>query len=224
MSLLDDSATILKRADEAIKQRMIREKVAHCLVAYGLPPRCFVAEEQEDVLVKKISEVWNLSNIKWRTPFAERLERDFISHHDEHKERTLLSLDCRTLKKGDAYGWLKLISEGMKNDTLNKPILLIENVDQIPDGDRNIYDDSQYVENILVRSWKNEHINIGDFCLDRREMTIILTCSSDNHARLGNACHDCSYAWAGEFDEWLEKHTEIATKMAEKEFAKFFNL
>ena len=30
--------------------------------------------------------------------------------------------------------------------------------------------------------------------------------------------HDCSYAWAGEFDEWLEKHTEIATKMAEKEF------
>ena len=71
MSLLDDSATILKRADEAIKKRMIREKVAHCLVAYGLPPRCFVAEEQEDVLAKKISEVWNLSNIKWRTPFAE---------------------------------------------------------------------------------------------------------------------------------------------------------
>jgi hypothetical protein len=49
-------------------------------------------------------------------------------------------------------------------------------------------------------------------------MTIILTCSSDNHARLGNACHDCSYAWAGEFDEWLEKHTETATKMVEKEF------
>lgn len=218
MSLLDDSATILKHADEAIKQRMIREKVAHCLVAYGLPPRCFVAEEQEGVLVKKISEVWNLSNIKWRTPFAERLERDFISHHDEHKERTLLSLDCRTLKKGDAYGWLKLISEGMKNDTLNKPILVIENVDQIPDVDRRIYDDPQYVENILVRSWKNEHINIGDFYLDRREMTIILTCSSDNHARLGNACHDCSYAWAGEFDEWLEKHTETATKMVEKEF------
>ena len=66
--------------------------------------------------------------------------------------------------------------------------------------------------------WKNELINIGDFYLDRREMTIILTCSSNNHARLGNACHDCSYAWAGEFDEWLEKHTETATKMVEIEF------
>ena len=218
MSLLDDSATILKSADEAIKQRMIREKVAHCLVAYGLPPRCFVAEEQVDILAKKISEVWNLSNIKWRTPFAERLERDFISHHDEHKERTLLSLDCRTLKKGDAYGWLKLISEGMKNDTLNKPILVIENVDQIPDGDRRIYDDPQYVENILVRSWKNELINIGDFYLDRRNISVILTCSPDNQTRLGNACRECSYPWCGEFEEWLEKYTKIATEMLEKEF------
>jgi hypothetical protein len=69
-----------------------------------------------------------------------------------------------------------------------------------------------------VRSWKNEHINIGDFYLDRREMTIILTCSPDNQTLLANACRECSYAWAGEFDEWLEKHTEIATKKAEKEF------
>jgi hypothetical protein len=106
----------------------------------------------------------------------------------------------------------------MKNDTLNKPILVIENVDQIPDGDRSVYDDPQYIEDILVRSWKNELINIGDFYLDRREMTIILTCSPDNQTLLANACRECSYAWAGEFDEWLEKHTEIATKKAEKEF------
>ena len=195
----------------------VPERIADFLVRYKAV-RCFVAEEQVDILAKKISEVWNLSNIKWRTPFAERLERDFISHHDEHKERTLLSLDCRTLKKGDAYGWLKLISEGMKNDTLNEPILVIENVDQIPDGDRNIYDDPQYVENILVRSWKNEHINIGDFYLDRREISIILTCSPDNQTRLGNACRECSFPWCGDFEEWLKKYTEIKTKMVEKEF------
>jgi hypothetical protein len=106
----------------------------------------------------------------------------------------------------------------MKNGTLNKPILVIENVDQIPDGDRNIYDDPQYVENILVRSWKNELINIGDFYLDRREISVILTCSANNQTRLGNACRECSYPWCGDFEEWLEKYTKTATEMVEKEF------
>ena len=215
MSILDDSDTIFKSVDEAIKRRMIREKVAHYLVAYGLPPRCFVAEEQVDILKKKISEAWNLSNIKWRTPFSERIERDVISKHNEHKERTLLSVDCRTLCKGDAYGWLKAISEGMQNGSLNKPILVIENVDQIPDGDRSVYDDPQYIENILVRSWKNELINIGDFYLNRPEMSIILTCSPDNQTMLSNACRECSYNWGGEFEEWLAQSTEDASKMVQ---------
>ena len=208
---------------EAVKLDKTRRHIARFLVPYKAV-RYFVAEEQIDILAKKISEVWNLSNIKWRTPFAERLERDFISHHDEHKERTLLSLDCRTLKKGDAYGWLKLISEGMKNDTLNKPILVIENVDQIPDGDRRIYDDPQYVENILVRSWKNELINIGDFYLDRREISVIVTCSPDNQTLLGNACRECSFPWCGDFEEWLKKYTEIKTKKVEEEFDRLFNV
>ena len=82
---------------KAVRLAETRRHIARFLVPYKAV-RCFVAEEQVDILAKKISEVWNLSNIKWRTPFAERLERDFISHHDEHKERTLLSLDCRTLK------------------------------------------------------------------------------------------------------------------------------
>ena len=214
MSLLDDIDILFKRDEEAIKQIMIREKVAHYLVASGLPPHCFVVEEQVDIYVKKISEAWNL-NLKWRTPFSERLERNFISLHNEYKERTLLSLDCRTLKKGDAYGWLKAISEGMQNGSLNKPILVIENVDQIPDGDRSVYDDPQYIENILVRSWKNELINIGDFYLNRPEMSIILTCSPDNQTMLSNACRECSYNWGGEFEEWLAKSTEVAANFVQ---------
>ncbi len=201
----------------------VPERIADFLVRYGAV-RCFVAEEQVDILKKKISEAWNLSNIKWRTPFSERIERDVISKHNEHKERTLLSVDCRTLCKGDAYGWLKAISEGMKNGTLNKPILVIENVDQIPDGDRNVYDDPQYVENILVRSWKNELINIGDFYLDRRDISVILICSANNQTRLGNACRECSFPWCGDFEEWLKKYTEIKTKMVEEEFDRLFNV
>jgi hypothetical protein len=152
------------------------------------------------------------------------LKEKIEAGNEEYKERTLLSVDCRTLCKGDAYGWLKAISEGMKNGTLNKPILVIENVDQIPDGDRNIYDDPQYVENILVRSWKNELINIGDFYLDRRDISVILICSANNQTRLGNACRECSYPWCGDFEEWLEKHTKIATEIVKKEFERLFNV
>jgi hypothetical protein len=192
----------------------VAKRIADFLVRYGAV-RCFVAEEQVDILKKKISEAWNLSNIKWRTPFSERIERDVISKHNEHKERPLLSLDCRALHKGDAYGWLKAISEGMQNGSLNKPILVIENVDQIPDGDRSVYDDPQYIENILVRPWKNELINIGDFYLNRPEMSIILTCSPDNQTMLSNACRECSYNWGGEFEEWLAQSTEDASKMVQ---------
>lgn len=180
------------------------------LLQYG-DVSCFVTEEKTDVLVKKVAEAWNLQHLQWLTPFSKGLksEIDNFRFQKEHKKRDYLSLDCRGLAKGDAYGWLKAVSEGIENGTLNKPILVIENVDKIPDGDRNIYDDPLYVENILVRSWKNELINISDFYIDRRELTVILTCSPENQTLLGNACRICSYAWLGEFEEWYNRIKNI---------------
>jgi hypothetical protein len=200
MSILDTE----RDYDEEIKLALIRKETSKLLAKFLAPynaVRCFATEKMYDILKEKIE-----------------------AGNEEYKERTLLSVDCRTLCKGDAYGWLKAISEGMKNGTLNKPILVIENVDQIPDGDRNIYDDPQYVENILVRSWKNELINIGDFYLDRREISVIVTCSPDNQTRLGNACRECSFPWCGDFEEWLKKYTEIKTKKVEEEFDRLFNV
>ena len=200
MSILDTE----RDYDKEIKLALIRKETSKLLAKFLAPynaVRCFTTEKVYDILKEKIE-----------------------AGNEEYKERTLLSVDCRTLCKGDAYGWLKAISEGMKNCTLNKPILVIENVDQIPDGDRNIYDDPQYVENILVRSWKNELINIGDFYLDRREISVIVTCSPDNQTRLGNACRECSFPWCGDFEEWLKKYTEIKTKMVEEEFDRLFNV
>ena len=200
MSILDTE----RDYDKEIKLALIRKETSKLLAKFLAPynaVRCFTTEKVYDILKEKIE-----------------------AGNEEYKERTLLSVDCRTLCKGDAYGWLKAISEGMKNCTLNKPILVIENVDQIPDGDRNIYDDPQYVENILVRSWKNELINIGDFYLDRREISVIVTCSPDNQTRLGNACRECSFPWCGDFEEWLKKYTEIKTIMVEEEFDRLFNV
>lgn len=212
MSILDPVDVQNERGDRIIEQiKEFEQTFAIELLQYG-DVSCFVTEEKTDVLVKKVAEAWNLKHLRWLTPFSERLksEIDKFIFQTEHKERDYLSLDCRGLRKGDACDWLKAISEGIEKGTLNKPILVIENVDQIPDGDRNIYDDPQYIEDILVRSWKNELINISDFYIDRRELTVILTCSPENQTLLGNACRICSYAWLGEFDEWynrIKKHS-----------------
>ena len=207
MSILDPEDVQIERLDRFFEQiKKFEQTFAIGLLRYG-GVSCFVTEEKTDVLVKKVAVAWNLKHLRWLTPFSEGLksEIDKFIFQKEHKERDYLSLDCRGLRKGDACGWLKAISEGIENGTLNKPILVIENVNQIPDGDRNIYDDPLYVENILVRSWKNELINISDFYIDRRELTVILTCSPENQTLLGNACRICSYAWRGEFDEWYNK-------------------
>jgi hypothetical protein len=206
--LEDFQSDRLYRTIEQIKE--FEQTFAIELLQYG-DVSCFVTEEKTDVLVKKVAEAWNLKHLRWLTPFSEGLKSkiDKFIFQKEHKERDYLSLDCRGLGKGDACRWLKAISEGIENGTLNKPILVIENVDQIPDGDRNIYDDPLYVEDILVRSWENELIKISDFYIDRRELTVILTCSPENQTLLGNACRICSYAWLGEFEEWYNRIKNI---------------
>ena len=187
MSILDIDE-IMPNLDKHLKVEKI---IAAGLLQYGRV-KCVVSKGDLDIknsIINRFSEV-----------------------QKEHKERDYLSLDCRGLRKGDACGCLKAISEGIENGTLNKPILVIENVDQIPDGNRNIYDDPLYVENILVRSWKNELINISDFYINRRELTVILTCSPENQTLLGNACRICSYAWRGEFDEWYNRIKNIQSQ------------
>ena len=117
----------------------------------------------------------------------------------EHQSRNIYSIDCRTLRKGDAYGWLS----GIANASID-PIVIIENVTQIPDGDRAIYDDPNYVANLLLRSWKNDDIYVGDLHIDRRKFTVILTCQPEDADILQRECGLCSYSWIGDFDEYIE--------------------
>ena len=41
-----------------------------------------------------------------------------------------------------------------------KPIVIIENIADIPDGDRNIFDDQAHIENVLLHSWKDDAIHL----------------------------------------------------------------
>ena len=74
----------------------------------------------------------------------------------EHKDRIIASLDCSGLAKGDAEGFV----ESVLKDVPNRPIVVIENIDAIPDGNRDLYDDPEYVKNILLNSWEGETVSV----------------------------------------------------------------
>ena len=65
--------------------------------------------------------------------------------------RPIYSIDCKTLCKNDAIGFLESLSKESDED---RPIVLIENITEIPDED-SVHDNPEYVKNVLIHSWKN---------------------------------------------------------------------
>lgn len=92
-----------------------------------------------------------------------------------YKGREIVSLDCRGLKKGDAYGWMVSLAKKVKEAP--DLIAIIENIAEIPSGPQ--CDEPQYVENLLGHSWKNDVIFFGDNRIDATQMTILLTATPE---------------------------------------------
>ena len=44
----------------------------------------------------------------------------------------------------------------------------------------------------------------GDFHIDRRKFSVILTCLPEDADILQRECGLCSYSWIGDFDEYIE--------------------
>ena len=214
MSLLDDEDVLVNDHSVMIKNEW--EKIIAKSLLTKNAVKCIIAEDEVNILVKKIAEIYNL-NINSTTTFADLLQSliNKASNPDlkEHSNRKIFSLDCRGLRKGDAYGWLQWLQCHMEQSRRNDPIVIINNVTQIPDGDRNFYDDPVYVTNLLLRSWKNPDIYAGDIHIDRRNMTIILTASSQGKDILLKECKLSSYSWIGDFNEWEKETYELAEKI-----------
>ena len=84
-------------------------------------------------------------------------------------------LDCSKLRKGDAVGFMHSLSTLLVDP---KPIVVIENITEIPQEDTN-HDDPAYVENILLHSWKDDVINLtcpkrGSFTLRKDNFTVLI--------------------------------------------------
>lgn len=90
------------------------------------------------------------------------------------QDRPVIRWDTKTFKKYDAAGSMYQLSKLPKEP---KPIVIIENIAGIPDGDRNTYDDPALVENILLHSWKNDTIQLTykdvPFQMNKRDYTVI---------------------------------------------------
>lgn len=191
MSIFDVNDNIEKVEDDA-KFEEAQEKMLLRCVSPGAV-KCVVFSTNINIMLKKLNEIYGI-------PLQEPSFNAYIQGvlnkacHSlkNHKHRKVISLDCRGLKKGDALRWMKTLSQDDDNH-----IVVVENVTQIPEGDPSTYDSKQYVENLLIRSWKNDDIYFNDSHVNRRNLTIILTCPPEDEEKLKAECSAFSYAWVG---------------------------
>lgn len=128
--------------------------------------------DDEDILVSQTREAASIdSRIKENAKkyFSDEITGHFVTLFISDEElkndlilfksiinRPIYSIDCKTLCKNDAIGFLESLSKESEED---RPIVLIENITEILDED-SIHDNPEYVKNILIHSWKNP---INDF-------------------------------------------------------------
>ena len=197
MSIFDEKDQLDKLEDNVFFTDELENKLLRHLLSGSV--KCAVFTSIPNVLLVKLREIYG---IEYDEPsFASHLTKILSSAKHSllpHKSRKVIAKDCRELKIGDALGWIRDISKDDKD-----AIVVFESVTRIPEGDPALYDPKQYVENILVRSWKNNDIYIDDYHIDRRNLTVILTCPPEDEEQLRAICSMCSYAWVGDISELM---------------------
>lgn len=198
MSIMDVDDNIDVKIDRDVNSMQAFEQFMLMCVGRGTV-KCVVAAPKTNSFLDILHELYGVPHNE--PSFATYLQKilDSATHSLlPFKNRKVLPIDCRGLKKGDALGRIRDISKDDKD-----AIIVIENVTRIPEGEPALYDPKQYVENILVRSWKNNDIYIDDYHIDRRNLTVILTCPPEDEEQLRSICSMCSYAWVGNISELM---------------------
>lgn len=171
MSLFDKD---LVENDDFIRQRIaVEENIA---LSLGLGA-CVVETEDTRSFLDALYEMLSVDyTILGTGPLADRLR--------SQQGRPILRWDVSKFCKDDAVGSMYILSQRK-----DKPIVVIENIADIPDGDRNIYDDPVLVENILLHSWKDDTIHLthpqhGPFQLNKWDYTVIFPVKPGDIAKL----------------------------------------
>ena len=184
MSTLDTIEIQLQRDDRVMELLQEREELIFELLGTVSANRVVTKRNLPQLICEAISN-----------PISALLSR--------YKGCEVVSLDCRGLKKGDAYGWMASLAKAVEK-TPNM-IVIIENLAEIPSGP--LCDDPQYVENLLGHSWKNDKIFFGEYCIDRSKsnLSVILTATPEQKEFLGQRFRADGYSWCEDFDVELEK-------------------
>ena len=199
MSIFDENDQ-MNKVEENVRLKVELEKECLRYLLSGTV-NCAVYTPNPNGWLVKLQEIYGIA---YNEPsFAAYLQKILSSATHSllpHKDRKLIAKDCRGLKKGDALGWIRDISKDDKD-----AIVVLENVTQIPEGDPAIYDPKQYVENILVQSWKNDDVYVDEYHIDRRNLTVILTSPLEDEVDLRTICSTCSYSWCGDIVKRMEE-------------------
>ena len=110
----------------------------------------------------------------------------------EQTDRLIVDWDVRTFRKYDAIGSLKYLS------TLShtpRPIVIIRNITDIPEGDSGIYDNPSTVKEFLFHNWIANHKyndpKYGKFEINPRDYSIIIVWNKESSAKMNQV-------WQGE--------------------------
>lgn len=176
MSILDQKPIEqhVQDLDESIQNHL-----AQCLTPGITILETSDPEVMDRHLEKMVSSKYQVIGSK---PEAEMLKKQ--------QGRPVIHWDAKTFKKYDAVGSMYSLSQRK-----DKPIVIIENIAYIPDGDRNIYDDPVSAENILLHSWKNDTIHLthpqnGPFQLNKWDYTVIFPVKPGDLQKLHNRLPD----------------------------------
>ena len=129
------------------------------------------------------------------------LDKATFKYLSRHKNREIVSIDCKSMTNADVYGTMATIAKRVKETP--DLIIVINNIAEVYNDPA--CESPQYVENLLGHSWKNDKIFFGEYEIDASELTVILTATPEYKDVLGQKYRTDGYSWCEDFDQELEK-------------------
>ena len=220
MSILDSEEEICQNAENQIKAKALEDSFYAMLLLANVSE----VETDMDSTWRKIAQTGqvNEESTLLVSKLVGVLREDYHTLNPKlkrHIGRPVYTLDCRHLHKGDAIGWLEKVASLPKSP---KPILVIENITEVPEEDTN-HDDPQYVRNLLMHSWKNpmnEFFNANShnsFKIVPSDYKVFITWTPDKCEKMKAIHHPSDgFAWIGnlkeKYNKFLENHKNDSLK------------
>ena len=165
---------------DSIEKQVKQDEHIQNVLARCFAPGAFVlVDSQPESIIEKMEQM-----LQPDYPFlGAGVEAEWLK---KQQGRPVIHWDAKTFRKDDAIGSMYELSKLPKEP---KPVVIIENITEIPDAISDIYDDPILIENVLLHSWKNDTIHLthkqeGPFELNRQDYSIVFPVKPGDLAKL----------------------------------------